>query len=204
MPSRKKWKYLGIGLLGGVVTSIGIAILSVFGLIYLADRPSSSGIILSDIGCPSGMVENLSKGRCEVSDKTMSEITSSFRKHDNHKLLNPLPSSKRLRELAVKTADRKGTFSDYRIAALLGDAESQYHVGKLLSQGRGVEEDDLEALRWLHVAAHNNYLDAQTKLAEMLASGLFVKKDEQLAQVWLKRAEANKNQRTKQVAGLKA
>jgi hypothetical protein len=200
MPSGKTWKYLSIGFIVGIVGSVCLAVASVAILASLSSKPSASGVVLSDIGCPSGMVENLATSRCEATDQTISVINNSFHKHSG---TNPVPSIKRMRELASKIADNKGRFSAYRIAALLGDAESQYEVGGMLSWGTGTEEDDLEALRWLHEAAHNGYLEAQVRLAQMLSSGTYVKKDQRLARVWQERAEANKNHKTKRIAELK-
>jgi hypothetical protein len=203
MPSGRTWKYLSIGFIGGIVGSVGLAVASVAILASLSSKPSASGVVLSDIGCPSGMVENLATSRCEATDQTISAINNSFRKHSGSQSSTPLPTAKRIGELASKIVDNKGRFSVYRIAALLGDAESQYEVGGMLSKGVGTKEDDLEALRWLHEAAHNNHLEAQVRLAQMLSSGTYVKRNQRLARVWLERAEANKNHKTKHIAELK-
>ena len=61
----------------------------------------------------------------------------------------------------------------------------------MISNGEGTDENDLEALKWLHEAAHNNYRKAQLRLAYMLSKGGFVEKDEVEALRWLKRAEEN-------------
>jgi hypothetical protein len=194
MPSRKTWKFLGIGFVGGILGSGGLAVAAIFVIALWPSSPSTSGIVLSDIGCPSGMLENMSNARCEMSEQTSASVSASLRKISEMGNSSHLPNTQQIRNMAKKASNNQSLmFKLYRLAAFLGDAQSQYEVGGMLSKGKGTKETDLEALRWLHEAAHSDHLDAQVRLAHMLSSGLFVKRDKQLAQKWLKRAEANRN-----------
>ncbi|MBT5872274.1 MAG: hypothetical protein HOH43_02550 [Candidatus Latescibacteria bacterium] len=83
MPSRKKWKYLSIGIVSGLVGGAGLV---VGGILLIAIWPSSQStkhIVLADIGCPSGMLENLSSGRCEASVQTIAVIEVTYPKSEN-------------------------------------------------------------------------------------------------------------------------
>jgi len=73
----------------------------------------------------------------------------------------------------------------------MGDAESQFILGAMLSNGEGTNEDDHESLQWLYESAHRGYRKAQLRLAYMLSKGEFVAKNETEAVGWLKRAEEN-------------
>jgi TPR repeat protein len=48
-----------------------------------------------------------------------------------------------------------------REAALAGDLDAQYAMGLILAEGRGVEEDLVEAFAWLSVAVLNGDHDAE-------------------------------------------
>ena len=70
----------------------------------------------------------------------------------------------------------------------------------MYSKGTGTKEDDREALKWLKESAHNGYRKAQLRLAYLLSKGEYVRKDVRAAQIWLERAKANKNDKSKQLA----
>ncbi|MBT5875757.1 MAG: sel1 repeat family protein [Candidatus Latescibacteria bacterium] len=193
MPSRKKWKYIGVGIVGGALGSAGLLVATIFIIALWPSSPSTSGVVLSDIGCPTGMLENMATGKCVMSDETEATVSTALRKLSRVGSSNHLPNVQQIKSMAKKAAsDETLTFKLYRIAAFLGDGESQYEVGGMLSKGRGAREANMEALRWLHEAAHNDHLEAQVRLAHMLSSGTFVKKDKRLASDWLHRAEANR------------
>jgi hypothetical protein len=195
MPSRKTWKFLGIGFVGGILGSAGLVAAAIFVIALWPSSPSTSGVVLSSIGCPSGMLENMFTARCEMSEETEETVSAALRKLSEIGGLDRFPSRHQIRDIATEATDNQTLmFKLYRLAAFLGDAESQYEVGGMLSKGKGTKETKMEALRWLHEAAHSNHLDAQVRLAHMLSTGLFVKRDKQLANKWLKRAEANRNQ----------
>ncbi len=194
MASRKSWRFLGIGFIGGVLGSAGFGIVVIASISFGSSALPHGGVVLSDIGCPSGMRENMSTSRCEMSKETAAWVGATLAKIGDLSTPKRTLGPRQVGDLADRTTgNRTLAFKLYRIAALMGDAESQYEVGGLLSKGNGAQEDDLEALRWLHEAAHNDHLAAQLRLVHMLSSGTFVKKDERLALRWLERAEAIRN-----------
>ena len=66
---------------------------------------------------------------------------------------------------SAESALRAGQFQ--RAAALFeqqakaGDAEAQYRLASLYRLGRGVEQDDAAAFRWMKLAAGQGHADAQ-------------------------------------------
>jgi TPR repeat protein len=56
-------------------------------------------------------------------------------------------------------------------AAESGDADSQYGMGLLYSEGIAVPMDDLQALKWFGLAAEQGHGEAQYKLGVMHANG---------------------------------
>ena len=48
-----------------------------------------------------------------------------------------------------------------RLAAEQGDADAQYNLGAMYDNGRGVPEDDAEAVRWFRLAVEQGHAGAQ-------------------------------------------
>ena len=76
-------------------------------------------------------------------------------------------------------------------AAESGDADSQYGMGLLYSEGIVVPMDDLEALKWFGLAADQSHGDAQYKLGVMHANGWGVPMSEVEAMKWYALASEN-------------
>src|SRR6185312_1800004 len=99
---------------------------------------------------------------------------------------------------AISAADaalRAGAFD--RAANLLeqqakaGDPEAQYKLASLYRLGRGVEQDEAAAFRWMKAAAERGHADAQLNLAKMYLAGRGVAANVAEARAWLARAAAN-------------
>ena len=60
---------------------------------------------------------------------------------------------------------------EMRALAEQGDASAQYRLGIMYEDGRGVPEDDAEAVRWYRLAADQGLVDAQSNLGMMYANG---------------------------------
>jgi hypothetical protein len=58
-------------------------------------------------------------------------------------------------------------------------------MGKMYTEGKGVEANAVEAFNWFFKAAENGIRDAQLKLASHYQQGLGVKKDVLQATYWL-------------------
>ncbi|KAG2220030.1 hypothetical protein INT45_012206 [Circinella minor] len=57
----------------------------------------------------------------------------------------------------VCTIDQEAAFEHYKIAAEMGDTQSEFQVGLMLSNGTGVQCDRFEAYKWYQKAAKKNY-----------------------------------------------
>jgi TPR repeat protein len=76
-------------------------------------------------------------------------------------------------------------------AAESGDADSQFGMGLLYSEGIVVPMDDIQALKWFGLAADQGHGDAQYKLGVMHANGWGVPMSETEAMEWYKLAAEN-------------
>ena len=59
-----------------------------------------------------------------------------------------------------------------RVRAEAGDAEAQFLLGFSYDIGRGVPQDDAEAVRWYRLAADQGHAGAQYELGNMYALGV--------------------------------
>ncbi len=80
------------------------------------------------------------------------------------------------------------SMSDLTEAALLGDANAQFELGKRFDQGDGVPVNYEEALKWYTQSAEQGHLKAQHNLAGMYYYGKGVEKDEAKAVEYYKMA----------------
>jgi hypothetical protein len=94
---------------------------------------------------------------------------------------------------AISAADaalRAGAFD--RAANVLqqqakaGDPEAQYRLASLYRLGRGVEQDEAAAFRWMKSAAERGHAEAQLNLAKMYLAGRGVAANVPEARAWLK------------------
>ncbi|MGH6920707.1 MAG: trypsin-like peptidase domain-containing protein, partial [Geminicoccaceae bacterium] len=82
----------------------------------------------------------------------------------------------------------------FRMAAEQGDAMAQHNLGFMYANGRGVAQDDVEAVRWYWMAADQGLADAQHNLGLMYAYGTGIPQDDLLAYMWLNLAAARSPQ----------
>ena len=86
---------------------------------------------------------------------------------------------------SVPLASQQQEFMDeLRVLAEAGDAEAQVTLGLAYSFGRGVPQDDVEAVRWYRLAADQGNGDAQLWLGLMYANGEGVPEDDVTAHMW--------------------
>ena len=67
----------------------------------------------------------------------------------------------------------------------------QFNLGVMYENGRGVEKDEAEAVKWYRKAAEQESAVAQFYLGVMYANGRGVAKDEEEAVKWYRKAAAN-------------
>lgn len=70
----------------------------------------------------------------------------------------------------------------------LSNPDSQYTLGVMYVDGKGVEKDPSTALQWFLKAARQNHIEAQFRVGEMYKNGIGVKPDPREAKVWLAKA----------------
>jgi len=76
----------------------------------------------------------------------------------------------------------------FRKAAEQGDAKAQGSLGSMYYQGRGVKQDDGQAVGWFRKAAEQGYAVAQFLLALTYENGRGVKQDDVQATAWYRKA----------------
>ncbi|WP_246828616.1 tetratricopeptide repeat protein, partial [Neisseria sp. HMSC31F04] len=79
-------------------------------------------------------------------------------------------------------------------AADQGLAQAQSNLGVMYVIGRGVRQDDAEAVRWYRQAAEQGFAPAQNLLGGAYENGLGVRQDLALAQEWYGKACQNGDQ----------
>jgi localization factor PodJL len=80
-----------------------------------------------------------------------------------------------------------------RLAAVQGDASAQFEVASRLAEGKGTDQDLIEASQWYQRAAAQGFPMAQFRLGTLYERGIGVKPDSQRAQVWYERAAGQGN-----------
>ena len=85
---------------------------------------------------------------------------------------------------AYNRGDYAVAFESFRNLAEQGVADAQAFLGFMYAQGRGVPQDDAEAVRWHHQAAEQGHALAQAKLGAMYAMGRGVPQDYVQAHKW--------------------
>ena len=83
-------------------------------------------------------------------------------------------------------------FDTVRTKAEQGDAEAQYQLGKMYDDGKGVTQNDIEAIKWYRKAADQGLANAQDSLGVMYHTGQGVVQDYAEAAIWYRKA-ADKN-----------
>jgi TPR repeat protein len=92
---------------------------------------------------------------------------------------------------AYDAGDFEKAMAAWAPAAESGDADSQYGMGLLYSEGIVVPMDDVQALHWFGLAAGQDHGKAQYKLGVMHANGWGVPMDEAEAMKWYALAANN-------------
>ena len=78
-----------------------------------------------------------------------------------------------------------------RKAAIQGHAKAQFNLGKRYANGKGVAEDDKQAVQWYRSAAEQGLAKSQYALGYMYANGVGVLKDDVTAYGWFNIAATN-------------
>jgi TPR repeat protein len=180
-------------------------------------RDTSSPRKISGIGCPHGLAEDMSTGRCEPNGKvsTTSYVSESIRSafdspelRQTYKIASwggmiaqrTLASAYMIGEGVVM--DKKRAFHWFRKAAVQGDLTSQYILSIMLARGMGATENKLEGIRWLKEAAMRNHAKSQAIYGHVLMKSNVIKRNPKEGRMWLERAKRNRaKQRLKKPIG---
>ena len=94
-----------------------------------------------------------------------------------------------------KQSDQDGAYWFFR-AALLGQPQAQFQLGRLYSKGTGVEENVQEAYKWYNKSANAGYAPAQHNVAVYLMEGKGVSKNTTEGADWFRRAATQNHKRS--------
>lgn len=78
---------------------------------------------------------------------------------------------------AYNSGDYESALTFWTPLAEQGDAKYRYIVGTMYSEGQGVAQDDVEAVKWYRLAAEQGYAIAQNSLGLQYANGQGVSQD---------------------------
>jgi TPR repeat protein len=81
-------------------------------------------------------------------------------------------------------------FDEMKALADKGDAYAQNNLGVIYDNGRGVPENDAEAVKWFRKAAAQGAVDAQYNLGVMYDNGRGVPENDAEAVKWFRKAAA--------------
>lgn len=97
-------------------------------------------------------------------------------------------------EQLYKQKDFKAMLAILQPLAEQGDAIAQFLLGGMYEEGRGVKQDDFEAVKWYRKAAEQGDADAQALLGFAYLLGKGVQFNKSLAKEWLGKACDNGHQ----------
>jgi len=104
-----------------------------------------------------------------------------------------LPVTVLLVTFSVPLASQQEFIDELRALAEAKDTEAQVTLGLAYSFGRGVPQDDVEAVRWYRLAADHGDADGQVNLGLMYADGRGVPEDDPEAVRWIQLAAEQGN-----------
>ena len=92
---------------------------------------------------------------------------------------------------ATKRGDYQTAFKFWLPLAEQGDADAQFNLGNMYTNGHGVKQDDFEAVKWYRKAAEQGHANAQANLGVMYSNGRGVKQDYAESVKWVTKAAEN-------------
>ncbi len=91
---------------------------------------------------------------------------------------------------AYQRGDYATALREWKPLAKQGQASAQYNLALMYEDGRGVPEDDKEAVKWYRLAAEQGVAWAQNNLGVMYDNGEGVPEDDVYAYMWWNLAAA--------------
>ena len=99
--------------------------------------------------------------------------------------------------LALTSGVFASEFDETMEKATQGEAWAQFNLGIMYANGRGVPENDAEAVKWFRKAADQGFAIAQYNLGLMYAQGEGVPENSIKAYVWSSMAKTQGNESAK-------
>ncbi len=103
---------------------------------------------------------------------------------------------------ATTRGDYHTAFKLWLPLAEQGMAAAQFNLGVMYEKGRGVKQDDFEAVKWFRKAAEQGMADAQFNLGFMYDKGRGVKQDDFEAVKWFRKAAEQGHAKAQALLGL--
>ena len=94
---------------------------------------------------------------------------------------------------AYRAGDYAKAAQVFRSLAEQGDPRAQNNLGMMYADGRGVPQDDQEAVKWSRLAAKQGFTEAQYNLGVMYEEGRGLPQDYQQALMWYRKAAEEGN-----------
>ena len=85
---------------------------------------------------------------------------------------------------AYNRQDYTTALAKFQRAAEQGISDAQYNLGVMYERGRGIAQDDKQAVRWYTLAAQQGFVEAQYNLGLMYGFGRGVLQDHIRAHMW--------------------
>lgn len=95
---------------------------------------------------------------------------------------------------SAKKGDYQTAFKLWLPLAEQGDADAQYNLGLMYKNGKGVKQDNAEAVKWYRKAAEQGDASGQFSLGIMYYKGEGVKGNPSKAEEWFRKACENGHQ----------
>ena len=96
--------------------------------------------------------------------------------------------------MLTHAGDYATVLQEWKPLAEAGDVDAQFRLGLLFGQGKGVVQDDVEAVRLYRLAAEAGHEDAQATLGFAYWLGQGVLQDNVMAHMWDNIGAANGNE----------
>lgn len=96
---------------------------------------------------------------------------------------------------AITRGDYQTAFKLWLPLAEQGNVNAQFNLGLMYDDGRGVKQDDVEAVKWYRKAAEQGHANAQVILGFSYISGKGVQVNKSLAKEWFGKACDNGKQK---------
>ena len=93
--------------------------------------------------------------------------------------------------VAADKGDYQTAFKEWKPLAEQGGAAAQYNLGIMYDKGRGIAQNDTQAVAWYQKAAEQGYADAQYNLGNMYGKGQGVPQNFKIAYILFNLAASN-------------